>query len=374
MNLNATLTTQSQIQTTAARNSSVVKFEKDSVLYNLACIVIACIILIVNATVLFLIYSKPKLLRSLSNKIVLSLVASDLLTGVCMMLHAIPVIVPNFATPKHSSDFCFRVVVDIVTLWLQLVSMGNLCLIIAERYIVLMYPYSKDKYISKNKVLIILQLIWLLSLCYPCIQLCWVYKVLDGNFTRAEDKSIAKTDSTFSAVSIFVFVLLPVLVLFFVFLRMFREIRKFPNIDAIKKQREEKRVVIIFGIMYTMFVLFALPYFLIRLFLDLRLTSFQTMKLATQVGYVLKHFPPLLNPFIYVLNKPDFKRELHHKKETVSRYLTSKAQFTKTTSFASRRASNEAVISKLLTQENNNAYHKILLKFEKSHKYGAVQV
>ena len=313
--------------------------------------VISIMILIVNGIVLLVVYKRRSLLKGLSNKIVLSLVLSDLLTGVSMLLHIISSIHPDLALPRQPFAFCYRVFVDIITLWLQLVTMGTLFLIITERYISLRYPFRMDRYINRKSVVIAITVIWIISFAYSSIQLSWLHVVLDGEWTMEEDNYIGTADSIFSCVSILTFVLLPIVILFIMFLCMFQEIRKFPSINETVSRREEKRIIISFAIMYITFVLLTLPYFVMRLMMDL-----SVIKLVIRVpialkktSYFLKCLPGVTNTYIYVLKKPDFKREFTRNKTLLNNYITSR-----TPSFLPRMSSPASKLDMCGEPNNRN--------------------
>ena len=141
-------------------------------------------------------------------------------------------------------------------MWLQLVTMGNLCLIISERYISLLHPYRIEIYMNSERVHGAIKFIWISTFLYSCIQLTWLYKVLDGIWTDAEDNYIIAADSIFSVVSILSFLVLPSIILFLIFVSMFEEIKKMPTVSIASKKKEETRVTIIFAVMYTTFVSF----------------------------------------------------------------------------------------------------------------------
>ena len=259
----------------------------------------------VNMLIILLMVRNISLLKNISNQILLSLVCADLLTGLSMVLHIIATVVEKFALPQYSNEFLYRILVDIITLWLHLVTMGNLCFIVFERYVVLCHTYSRHRYINRKNVYIILSLIWIISFAFPCIQLMWLKKVIRGNMTMDEWNFVDKLDSIFSSVSIVLFVLVPIAILFLALFRMYRIIQSFSETERTQNLRALK----LFSAMYITFVIFCLPYFLIRLLIDVEsLNILHVSKFSMQCVYIMKYLPPFLNPFIYVFTKPDFRK------------------------------------------------------------------
>ena len=272
--------------------------------------ILAACILLVNLTVLILIVSTHRLRRNLTNKILLCLVISDFLAGILIILHLIGISNSNLAKRASSSAVFYRIFIDIITLWQQLVTTSNLCMIISERFIATIYTYTIHKHLTKRNVFVILSITWITSFLYSCLQLIWVYPMLDGNESLEDNKMIKNADVIYSTVSLVLFVLLPIIILFILFLKMFQETRYILSKDLPRRKKEERRVVIIFVAMYVMFIILSLPYFLVRLALDADvITSYISYNIIQSV-YLLKYALSLINPFIYTLNKPDFKREL----------------------------------------------------------------
>ena len=275
--------------------------------------IIAFSILVVNLAVLILIIYSPRLHHKLTNKILLRLVVSDLIASVLMFLHIIAEAVPQLAKRSSPPAYCYRIILDIATLWQQLITIGNLCVIITERYIATAYPYTVHQYITEKKVSIILNMIWVTAVLYSCTQLFWVHKVLDGKWTKQEELSIKHADSIFSSISFILFVILPILILSVIFVKMF-QLLELPQTSNIRRKTEEKRVIILLCIMYGTFVLLSLPYFLVRLAVDIDFLQFEIHIDAQNIAYTLKYLSSLANPFVYTLNKPDFKMELRRLK------------------------------------------------------------
>ncbi|XP_066935776.1 D(5)-like dopamine receptor [Clytia hemisphaerica] len=324
--------------------------------------VITALIIIINTFVLALFLSKAKLRKSTTNKILLSLVVSDLSTGVILLLHILASVIPTFAIAQTPATRSVRICLDIMTSWIQLVTMGNLALIIFERFITLIHPYKLEMLLGRKRITLAIQTIWGISLLIPCIQLFWVYPYMYRTPTHAEDEQTAYIDSVFSALTIFIFVLIPMTAFFIIFIRMFREIQRFPTIELFNKKQEERRVLKIFAVMYLFFAMFSLPYFLVRLLMDLQEAGhYKVTYLTYFIVTLMKSVPPLLNPFVYVLNKPDFIRELRHKKDTLTNALDRHTRFSSFIT-TSRRPSNDPYVNKTLLnlQEINNNNREIL--------------
>jgi len=142
--------------------------------------IMAVTVVLVNSFVLILFMLRPKLRKTTSNKILLSLVISDLTTGLIMILHVLTSLHDDTRGLKTLTALNCRIFLDIITSWLQLVTMGNLGLIIFERYITLIFPYKLDKLLNSKRICIAIHLIWLIALVIPCVQISWLYPILRG--------------------------------------------------------------------------------------------------------------------------------------------------------------------------------------------------
>ena len=319
--------------------------------------IVAFLVIVVNSLVIALFLSKAKLRKSTTNKILMSLVTSDLVTGLVFAIHFVVSITPTLANAHTPQTIGFRIFLDILTSWLQLVTMGNLSLIIFERYITLIYPYKLDIFLTKKRIRMAIHSIWIVPFFVPCIQLAWVYRFMTADhasITPSEQAWTAHADSVFSAVTIFLFVLLPMAAFFVIFVRMFREIQKFPSLELFNKKKEEKRVLKIFAVMYSLFVIFSLPYFLVRLLMDLEQAGHYQVSITTSLLVIfLKSVPPLINPFVYVLNKPDFRRELQRRRDILTNVLDRHTRFSSFMTMT-RRPSNDPSLNKCATNNDNN--------------------
>ena len=320
--------------------------------------VVALLIILVNSTVLTLFLSKAKLRKSTTNRILMSLVTSDLVTGLVFAIHFTVSFTPSLSYANTPATVSCRIFLDILTSWMQLVTMGNLSLIIFERYITLIYPYKLDIFLTAKRIRMAIYGVWIVPFFVPCIQLAWVHRFMTtptNTIPLKVREQAVRADSIFSALTILIFVLLPMTAFFVIFVRMFREIQKFPSISELfNKKQEEKRVLKIFAVMYSLFVIFSLPYFLVRLLMDLQEAGHYNVSVTTSLLVIfLKSVPPLINPFVYVLNKPDFRRELKRRRDMLTHALDRHTRFSSLITM-SRRPSNDPSSLNLNPNQNNN--------------------
>ena len=337
-------------------------------------ILISSLIIIVNFCVVLLFVTKSKLRKSSSNKILFSLVISDLVTGFTMVPYCIVALNKNLLKPSTSSEFAFRIVLDIITTSIQLATMGNLNMIIIERYIALMFPYKIEKCLNKRRVTFAILTVWVTAFFIPSTQMIWLYKVIRGDMTVDEKDLVQQADTMFSVITIFFFGLLPVVIIFIMFVCMFKQIRAFPENDPFKKRKEELRVLIIFCTMYVLYLIFSVPYFSIRLLVDLNHENYYKIPYTIRlIVNTMKSMPPLINPFVYVLNKPDIKRVLRLKAR-FSIPLTNRISIRTLTSLS--RNTNSDHMQKLITiirdAQNNNNSSSDELTTEVPHKHPEV--
>ena len=295
------------------------EFKKE---YHFSWLCFACAIILANALVLCVFRWDRKLLkRTPANNLLLSLAVNDLMTGLASLLQILPYLKREMFVPEYVLRQ-FLIALDMSITFLSVNSVIHLCLLAAERYLSIFYALQFKGLVTTRRVRYSIISAWALSCIIGIVQVTWIWPHLQRNPSPAEvGMKIRKIDSYYSSVVTIAFGLLPVILLAFAYVRMFlmckRLIREAPdNLLARKKTvNKELKILFMYFIMYLVFIILCVPFFSIRLAVDIHsmLRSKVEMKIPTQLveTFVLARFLTSgINPFIYTLYKQDFRRTI----------------------------------------------------------------
>ena len=314
--------------------------------------IVCIVILVANACVLVLLCIRPRLLTSMSNRILLSLTVADFGTGIVMGIHILSQFDKDLAYPRDSLSFVYRVLLDIVTASLELVAINNLCLVIFERYVCLLHPYHVTEIISKRRIRIGVALTWIVSFIVPSIQLIWLHRIFDGVISKKDEEIITKAELAYSAVSVVIFVVIPIFTVSFAFFKMSCAIKQLPSNSSNSKRKADRKVLLVFAAMFLLFIAFCVPYFIVRLLVDLGVFSPIHRQLRNRLldtVYSIKHVTPLADPFIYTFYKPDFRAECRRASKNFSGVLRSSLSRSQSKSYDQTNSGRSSDGGRLLT-------------------------
>lgn len=264
---------------------------------------IALIIVLTNGLVFFLFLRKESL-RTTSNYLLLGLAISDFITGA--------INIPYFIV------FTFNVVpltmVGNFNFWmfalhtLMAVSAGfHILAITADKYFAVKKPLRRQL-IRKRMMFGILVAIWVTSAVIAVVPIVWI-----------KSQSQLLYFIIHAAVCLIIVFLVPYTFIIYAFIVIFKVIsnRKIPkkqiNIAFSRfqaKKNNERKCVIIFAIMATMFAFCWLPYFALMLIANIKsylMSSLPaTVLKAVEVFVVVRYTTSVTNPLLYTFFKRDF--------------------------------------------------------------------
>lgn len=272
-------------------------------------IILAVLIVIVNGFVLTLVYRR-KALRSVTNYILCSLAASDLLTGLC----SIPTYLACNTTWSPKVCLMAGIMLRITSISIVL----HLLLVTIDRYLAIIYSLRYHALVTKKRVTVLLVGIWFVSFFTGLIQLAW-YLTDDLN-VHHRPESIREKEIPYDIASIVLFFAIPLLVMivtysfiFFEVLRQSRNIKKnsVPGYQENRKQtRHEWKAAMMFAVMLAVFTLCWLSYFILRIQQNFGNTFFVLPHLAEYVLHMLRFLTSFINPCLYIFGKHDFRKAL----------------------------------------------------------------
>ena len=284
---------------------------------------ISLLALFLNALVITIFMRQKLLLRSVSNRILLSQSIGDFLTGTVLALHV--TLLETFQIYTT-----LRIASEVITTLLVNAAVLHMVGIAIDRYIGTFYALRYKDIMTKGRTRKLILVAWLLSTVFSSMQFLWLYQVMDG-MTKAESDRISYIEAGYSITSIVLFMLFPMVVLGIVFLRMFFEIRRIlrntPCLENCSKNYfyEQFRICNLFMIMFFIFVFLSVPFYAIRLLLDLQhlrtILEINIEPLVHEIAYIMKNLSPVSNPLVYVIYNEFFRAAMCKEFSKLTAYL-----------------------------------------------------
>ena len=269
------------------------------------------IILSINGGVILLItcYSS---LRKRSNIILASLAVSDFLVGFV----GIPLLV------TCSSAFHLTLVCNSSITFFEFMALStvlHITVMTCDRFIYIMWALRYRDIVHRSRVLIVLAITWIISLCQSLVRLSWTWNVTVQ--TAQEDLALVQEKETIYFVSnIIVFFVIPLIVMAALDVRMLLLLRKQCHriarenvpMEFIKHEQKfskrQRRAVLTCVLLLILYVIFWLPYFVLQLFQLYHPRHVPYFLLLTV--YYLRLCTSVFNPLAYSLRKHDLKRKV----------------------------------------------------------------
>lgn len=272
-------------------------------------IVIGILIIAVNCWVIGLVATR-RYLRTATNYILTSLAVSDLCTGA--------ISIPLFLSCNiiQESDVCVADMVIII--FISVSTVLHILAMTIDRYICIIYALRYQTWVTKRRAFHVIALIWLIAMFMALIQLAWIDVNVDVYDTQ--DADVEKIIIIYDIFRIVAFVGLPVVFMAFTYARILYEVhRQTKNIlqhntpgwqETRQSTRQEWKVATVFLAMLVIFIVCWVPYYLLRLEQILGDAFFQLhlSDLAVILIYWLRLCTSLINPCLYILGKPDFRK------------------------------------------------------------------
>jgi 7 transmembrane receptor (rhodopsin family). len=265
------------------------------------------LIILANLVVIIIFKVKPKLTEKPSNRLLQSLSLCDMLTGFSVLLH---VVIGQY--PSLQDSFPIRITAEIITTWLVETSTLHLVFVTADRALSLFKALEYRDMVTRMSVKTVIIAIWVVPFLTSTCQLFYLYPFFgDYDISKTDDKRIAKFEFGYSIASFILYMLFPLAFMGIAFLAMFREIRKLLLRTPSTGQQtstpgviswQQRRVIYIFSAMYACFLFLAIPYFSMRLYIDIRVWQKKKVDVTPEVLnilYILKTTTSLCNPLLY---------------------------------------------------------------------------
>ena len=273
-------------------------------------IVLAVLIIALNLCVILVVWTKP-LLHKWQNYLLVSLAFSDLGTG----LFGLPVaLVCSLDISSRGCIFCS--VSYTFTKFISISTILHLLTVTYERFVFIVYPFYHERVSAKHiRFKLVLVAIWSISLTVAVVPFTWI------DSEKCNEDENAKHWLVYTATTLILFLVLPMILFIFAFVSMFlvarshirkqeRLMARVPgseNPTALNASlRKEARVAFIFGLMWIIFVICWGPYFAANILDEMAKVETNPLDTFAEAANVLRFLTSLLNPLLYSFAKKDF--------------------------------------------------------------------
>lgn len=265
----------------------------------------AFLIALANSLV-FVLAWHMKYLRTRTNCFLLSLAASDLLSGVLV----VPLVI-SCNVVLHNESTC--IAMDICQRGLAISTILHLSSAVMERYLKISSPFKYICIVTKPRIAAVLIFVWTSAMTVSLAQ-----------FLIISSRDILKAHLIYNATVLSLFVFVPFVVTLAAFIRIYIIMKQSKksrmkmsssrrsNGTQRKRQRiNVNRSVIIYLAMLICFVFAWFPYFFLTLLIDLDNSLIMRIPQWINVMFLfLKISSALFNPFLFTFFKADFQKAL----------------------------------------------------------------
>ena len=272
---------------------------------------VAFLIILANGLVLVS-FVKRTQLRTPANYVLFSLAACDFITGVIN----IPLFIIVAFTPviPYSSKLEYYMVelVNALNNFTATSACYHILAATTEKYLSIIWPV-KHRLMSRKKVFKVLQVVWVVSFIVAFIPFAWVY--MEDTETKGK---LTLGHVIFCLVAVF---LLPYTFMISAFVLIFKSISNRGKVNRSIISRShfsrqavlERRCLILFAFMATIFLVCWLPWFILMLLYKVKEvygTEMKGMKIPTQVFVLVRYTTSIINPVLYTFFRRDFTAAL----------------------------------------------------------------
>ena len=277
---------------------------------------IGLLIVLTNFVVFLLFYSSQSL-RKPSNYLLLSLAICDFLNGSVNISLFLLVFIQVVKGSKFLVLLC---AVEVSHNFIAITAACHILLITAEKYLAVMRPL-KYHVIKKRTILLVIGGAWIISALVAAAPISWFL------MRNRRERTGLIFETAFNVFCLFAVFVLPYTFILFAHITMFRKVCKRNRHRGLnsharsrirKKKKSERKCLIIFATMATVFIICWLPWFVLRLIYSLirqRLIQHDpvVMVIASHVFLIVRYLTSFINPLLYTFFKQDFWRALKRK-------------------------------------------------------------
>lgn len=267
---------------------------------------VAFLIIVANGLVLVL-FARRKHLRTLPNYVLFSLAICDFLSGIMNIPLFIVVVFTPLAKSQNIQPYLF-LLVSVLNNLTAISSCYHILVATTEKYLSIIWPVT-HRLIRRKTVSAVLVLVWLVSTILAFIPFAWV--------DMADSETTATLQLGHVIVCLVAVFLLPYSFMIYAFVVIFRWIstKGKENTKSISKPQLsrqaalEKRCLILFVSMATVYLTCWLPWFILMLLYSV-LDDKRQLRIPSHVFALVRYATSLINPVLYTFFRRDFRMAL----------------------------------------------------------------
>ncbi|KAJ7377629.1 hypothetical protein OS493_027706 [Desmophyllum pertusum] len=267
---------------------------------------VALLIVIANGLVLVL-FARRKKLRTAPNYVLFSLAVCDFMTGIIN----IPLFIIIAFTPVITSlefRYYMAVLVSVLNNLTAISACYHILAATTEKYLSIIWPVT-HRLMTRKTVIKVLQVVWVASCIVAFIPFAWVDMEDAGTQANLKVGYVI-----FCIVAVF---LLPYAFMIYAFVVIFKSIynqRKtkgsiFSRPHVSRQAAMEKRCLILFASMATIFLICWLPWFILMLLYKV-MYNVEELELPAHVFVLVRYATSITNPVLYTFFRRDFNKAL----------------------------------------------------------------
>ena len=307
---------------------------------------IGLLIVVTNFVVFLLFYSRQSL-RKPSNYLLLSLAICDFLNGSVNISLFLLIFLQVVRGSKFLVLLC---AVEVSHNFIAITAACHIFLITAEKYLAVMRPL-KYHVIKKRTMLMVIGGAWIISAVVAAAPISWF------SMRSHKMRTGLILETAFNVFCLFAIFVVPYTFILIAHVTMFRKVcRRNRHLGSLnsrarsrirKKKKNERKCLIIFATMATVFAVCWLPWFVLRLIYSLigqRFIQYDpvAMAIAAHVTLIVRYLTSAINPLLYTFFKQDFWRAL---KRTVVKMSRRDLKLTTSDSKLKRRSTKKSTNS-----------------------------
>lgn len=266
-------------------------------------------------------WRRRKLLNLRSNELLLSLWICNFTTGISVVLTTVINVIPSLEKPHTSGTYTYRIMVDIFATAVVKATVMHLCGITLDRYISIFCAYSYKTIVTVKSIRGYIALSWIIPILASSIQWAWLHKAVEGDgVSSAEDEYLNDTEIWYSLASFAIFLAVPLSMLAVAYLKMFIEIRRIVrytprhHLELSSVSAKKRKVIYVFSLMYLTFVILAMPYFSLRLWIDVVFwktgVELRINRIVVHSTEVMKHLTAIITTVLYTVTSPEIRAQV----------------------------------------------------------------
>lgn len=280
--------------------------------YHILSLILIFLIICMNSFTIILILRKKYLRKPPGNHLLLSLSMNHLLAGISFLFHILPDVYFKISGCREDNAKLQESFIDIskvsymLSKYCLLLSVAHLLALSTDRICAIFFALRYDELITIRKIRLGIALVWLLTLILALFDIDWLFIDLDTS-----------REKVYTIVFTTIFAITPAVLLGIQYIVMLSLIHRLIQRSVTGMQRRqsmasERKALIVYIVMYISFLIFSLPFFIMRLMVAFHPNIFlDTPETVLHVLILFRFLTAFTDPMLYIFYKKDFRRALN---------------------------------------------------------------